>query len=67
MTLSRDRDREIYFECDAPRCAQVCETEAYDLESALIVMKEEGWTVRKEGGAWKHFCPDEEEDLGWMQ
>jgi hypothetical protein len=65
MTLSRSRERTIYFECDAPRCANVCDTESHDLELALAVMKEEGWTYRKEGSEWKHFCADEE-DLGWM-
>lgn len=62
MTISRDPEGEVYFECDGRRCAEVCVTECTEFESALIIMKEEGWTVRKIGNDWKHYCPDEDDD-----
>lgn len=62
MALSRDRDKEIYFECDGKRCAEVLETNCFDFESALEKLEEEGWTYRKTADGWKHYCPDEDDD-----
>lgn len=59
MTISRTRERNIYFECDAKRCANVCDTQLDDFAEALEEAKEQGWSIRKEGNDWKHYCPDE--------
>lgn len=67
MALGRDRDREIYFECDAKRCAEALPTDCADFESALEQLKEEGWEYRKVGNEWQHFCPIHGENLDWMK
>lgn len=57
MTISRERFK-IYFECDAPRCAEVCETDSSDWNTAFDTMKVEGWTAKKVGNDWEHQCAD---------
>lgn len=61
MTVTREgRERVVVFQCDAKRCANVCNTELDDFEDARIEMQDQGWTTIREGGVWKHYCPDEE-------
>jgi hypothetical protein len=64
---SNDTQSRFYFECDAKRCAEVCVTPCVDFDSALEVLKEDGWEYRKVGKEWQHFCPEHGEDLEWMQ
>lgn len=50
---------EITFTCD--ECWDVLETgvkgrEAHSFHEALGVFKEKGWSSRKNGHEWQHFC-----------
>lgn len=59
MTIERNRwgfDGEITFECDS--CGEEIHTDEADFQSALAVMKAEGWTSKKTGADWEHICPD---------
>jgi hypothetical protein len=60
MTITREgRGGTIVFQCDAKRCAQVCDTQLDDFGDALMEARDKGWQIRKEAGWWKHYCPDE--------
>lgn len=59
MTISRERfNGPITFECDAGRCAEVCETHCENFPGALAKAKGRGWAVYKVGEEWRHNCPD---------
>jgi hypothetical protein len=45
----------ITFECDACEEAQL-DTGHDDFKEALAALRHEGWTVRKIGQDWFHFC-----------
>ena len=58
MAIERNRfgfNGEITFECDS--CGEEIHTDEADFQSALAVMKAEGWTSKKVGGDWEHTCP----------
>jgi hypothetical protein len=59
MITREGRERNIVFQCDAKRCAQVCDTQLDDFDDALTEARDKGWQIRREGGEWKHYCPDE--------
>lgn len=67
MTIERIKDwrtddRNIVLHCDGKRCAETLNTELDDFEDAMDEARIQGWTMRKEGGDWKHYCPDEDDN-----
>lgn len=59
MSIERERyDGPIAFLCDAKGCHEVAETRSTDFASALAKAKVYGWTVRKRGDEWHHYCRD---------
>lgn len=66
MTITREgREKNIVFQCDGKRCANVCDSQLDDFQDALLEAQDKGWSFRREDGVWKHYCPDEE-DLGFL-
>lgn len=49
-------NRHVTFCCD--ECGEVEETLCEDFHSALAKAKAHGWTVRRGGEDWQHFCRD---------
>ncbi len=58
MTISRDRDHGIFFECDGKRCPNMLITETDDFFEAKDELISFGWQMKKLGSEWMHFCPD---------
>ena len=59
MAIERNRygfDGEITFECD--QCGEEIHTDEADFQTALNVMKAEGWQSKKVGADWEHICPN---------
>lgn len=46
----------ISFQCD--KCPEVAETHCEEFSGAHAKIKARGWTTRKIGDDWLHFCPD---------
>lgn len=55
MTVERNGGA-LTFCCD--NCGEVNDTGERDWNAALEEVKGEGWTIRKRGDDWQHFCPD---------
>lgn len=55
MSIQRDRTY-VTFECDS--CGDQIATMENDFTDALIMLKSEGWAVRRVGTDWMHVCPD---------
>ena len=50
-----DRQRgDVVFECDG--CGEVLETATSNFDSALNMMRREGWRAVCAGNVWSHFC-----------
>lgn len=47
---------DITFECDS--CGETLETNEDYWSNAWQLAKDEGWTSRKVGNEWNHFCLD---------
>lgn len=46
----------IDLACD--KCPESIETHCESFNGALAKAKSRGWSVRKSGADWLHFCPD---------
>jgi hypothetical protein len=60
MSLERNRwgfDGEITFVCD--ECGHEEHTDTASFDAAKDHIKAEGWSIRKDGSEWMHFCGDE--------
>ena len=59
MTIERDLFvGAIAFRCDGPKCHEYDETHCSDFSGALAKLRSHGWTSRKDGDDWLHFCGD---------
>lgn len=59
MSIEREHyNGPISFTCDERGCHEFDDTHSSDFSSALAKAKSHGWTVRKVGSEWLHFCPD---------
>lgn len=60
MTVSREPNGDIYFECDGKRCAEIVECETDDFMAAREELKSAGWRTHKNPvtDAWEHYCPE---------
>lgn len=47
---------EIIFNCDD--CGEENDTGEADFQTALQMIKDEGWAVEHHPDGWKHFCPE---------
>jgi hypothetical protein len=57
MSIERERyEGPITFCCD--ECGEVEDTHCENFGGALAKLKSHGWTVRKSGDDWLHFCGD---------
>lgn len=57
MSIERERyNGPISFVCDD--CTEVDDTHCEDFDSALAKVKTHGWTIRKVGDEWHHYCQD---------
>lgn len=46
------------FECDAPGCDEVLDTQCDEFEEANAKRRDEGWVAKRApGGEWEHLCP----------
>ena len=57
MSIERNRwgfENEITFSCDECGKEEHTDTAIFDL--ALRHIREEGWSIRKDGSEWMHFC-----------
>lgn len=54
MAMDRQHGGKIFFECDS--CDAVLETEMTDFDDARLMLKTEGWKVRKIADEWLHGC-----------
>lgn len=43
-------------DCDHPSCHKNLEVEG-GFDEAVKTLKEENWWFAKQGGFWKHYCP----------
>lgn len=55
MTTDKQYGNHV-FECDT--CSNEFHTGTGNFDAALTMLKREGWTIRKFGAEWKHFCSD---------
>jgi hypothetical protein len=44
----------VTFECD--RCGEIHDTDEREFKDALRSIREAGWTARKMGDDWLHYC-----------
>tara|TARA_R110000782_G_scaffold167129_9_gene259351 strand:+ start:82364 stop:82591 length:228 start_codon:yes stop_codon:yes gene_type:complete len=51
----------IDVHCDA--CPNGIETGSRDFAMARLIIKDDGWKIRKFGDDWLHLCPDHDEPL----
>jgi hypothetical protein len=60
VTVSREPNGDIYFECDGKRCAEIVECETDDFMEAREELKRARWRTRRNeiNGQWEHYCPD---------
>lgn len=60
MTVSRESNGDIYFECDGKRCAEIVECGTDDFMAAREELRSAGWrTVKNEATEqWEHYCPE---------
>jgi hypothetical protein len=49
-------DGPVTFCCDS--CGEVEDTHCTDFGGALAKVRSRGWTARKDGDDWLHFCGD---------
>lgn len=55
MTIDRQYNKHLIFECDA--CDNTFESDTDDFDEAWALAKREGWRARKIASEWCHFCP----------
>jgi len=46
---------DVIFECEG--CSDVLETGTGNFDSALNLLRREGWRAVKFGDDWQHYCP----------
>lgn len=57
MSIERDKfEGPITFCCD--ECGEINETHCAVFSGALAKVKSRGWTIRKVGDEWLHYCGD---------
>jgi hypothetical protein len=57
MSITRDYGQ-LVFECDAPDCLEVLETESETWEIAKSKFDKAGWQSKHFAGDWWHYCPE---------
>ena len=63
MTIEREADRTVTFECDS--CGDTFNTDHEDFRDALDMLKRHNWAIRQIDGNWVHVCPEcQEAEIG---